>query len=574
MVGTLAGCQGGARPAETPRVASAPTLLRTAREALEKGDLEQAQSDYARSRAEWPQSAEASFGFGESSFRLFQACAADPKRGNALLYLQDAEAGFRSSYQADPTFLPAYLGASRVAREKGDGSAAGKHAQGARDHVTKDTPPETTYAVLLELGRARALEYLQAFRQSANPVLQGELYQRAKDAFGSASALFPERAEPVIEFANVDASRGAVGDALDTLAGAIAARPEEVAYHQALTQTALRTGMLPRLAEIYAVRLAKLEERSATVLWYAGYVRTREAEAARLAQDTDGALRTYGEADSLFAKSAERNASFAASVRASRALVLAGEARALFERRKIGEAAEKLTAAFALDAGIAEQADGLGVTPKRTSLEIGGEYFKEGDLAAGAQCFENWLAFSKDDVDWLNNAGLMERDLGEELARRGEAARAKECFERSYERYRRAAELRPDEPRLVNDAALILLYHLDRDLDVAEAMFRRAIGLGEDRLEDLGEERPEVDDEDAATQLAADRWDYIAEATGDAYQNLALLLWTKQADAAEIRRLLERSFRLDPRGTRGHLKEDAAALPASGPAPKRDRPLR
>ena len=120
----------------------------------------------------------------------------------------------------------------------------------------------------------------------------------------------------------------------------------------------------------------------------------------------------------------------------------------------------------------------------------------------------------------------MRRDLGEEQVRTGNKEKAKACFEASYQYYKRVADLRPDEPRLVNDAALLLLYHLHRDLDLAEEMFRRSIRLGEDKLEELGE-RPDAAD-DPSAQGGADRWDYYAEATGDAYQNLALLLWEEQ----------------------------------------------
>ena len=557
---------------------SEPALLRTAAAELRQGDLEQAQSDYARARTELPTSAAAWVGFGEASYRLFQACVADPRRGNALFYLQDAESGFRRGVELDPKSAGGYLGLSRVARERGDGAEAAKLAQNAKDRVERGAPAEFRYEVMMGLGHARGLEFEQAARANASPVLQGEVYQRCKDAYLSAKAIYPDKPEPIVEFARVEAKRGAIGDALTFLSQAIAERPEDAAYHQEMFDlvlrgdTANRVHWLSTLVAIYEVQFAKLQETSPTVLWYAGYAKCRQAEAFRQQQDYEAADRAYSTANELFEKSAERNPNFLQSATAARALVLAGEARCLFERRRVSDAAEKLTSAFALDASILEQNDGLGISPKRTSLEIGGEYFKEGELEAGAGWFERWLAFSKDDIDWLNNAGLMRRDLGEEQVRTGNKEKAKACFEASYQYYKRVADLRPDEPRLVNDAALLLLYHLHRDLDLAEEMFRRSIRLGEDKLEELGE-RPDAAD-DPSAQGGADRWDYYAEATGDAYQNLALLLWEEQKDSAEIKKLFARSFELDPRGTRSHLKGDAAALPASGPAPKLEKPIR
>jgi tetratricopeptide (TPR) repeat protein len=44
--------------------------------------------------------------------------------------------------------------------------------------------------------------------------------------------------------------------------------------------------------------------------------------------------------------------------------------------------------------------------------------------------------------------------------------------------HERCIELAPDNARYVNDTGLILLYHLERDLDRAEELFRRAIALG------------------------------------------------------------------------------------------------
>lgn len=57
-------------------------------------------------------------------------------------------------------------------------------------------------------------------------------------------------------------------------------------------------------------------------------------------------------------------------------------------------------------------------------------------------------------------------------------------YERSYEAYSRALELSPDDPGILNDTALILQYHLLRDLDYALELYERAIVAARRMLED------------------------------------------------------------------------------------------
>lgn len=554
-------------PGESPAVAAARTLFN-------KGNYEDAQSAFAAAKVQSPSDAAAWEGFGDASYQLFLAAVADRTRGNAALYLQDADGGYAGATAADPSRVSAWIGRAKVARDLGDGAKAGEFAQKARDAITKTSSEETKFNVLLALGEARAFEYQQSARRNDSPVKQAELYQRSRDAYNSAKAVSPRRAEPVLRMAYLEYQRSAPSDAITILTNAIHESPEEYQYHQYLCDIALASQLLPKLVNLYEGEFAREAGSSPTTRWYVGYVKMREAENFRLQKDYDAAARSYALAKEAFRESAAKNANFTKTSKQQEALSVAGEARILYEKGKFSEAADRLTRAFEADPTIISLADGLNITPKITSQLIGGEYFKNRELKQGAEWFERWLQFAPDDVDWLNNAGLMRRDLGEELSQSGKEAQAKECFEISYKHYSRVAELAPNEPRLVNDAALLLLYHLNRDLDKAEEMFRRAIQLGTDKLDEMGGERPEDKENDPESQRRAADWDYLAEATGDAYQNLGLLLWQKQGDSAEIRKLFMNSFQLDPRGTRSWLRDDIKELPESGPAPKRTKPLR
>lgn len=102
-------------------------------------------------------------------------------------------------------------------------------------------------------------------------------------------------------------------------------------------------------------------------------------------------------------------------------------------------------------------------------------------------------AFPDEPRHW-NNLGLFLRDEGERLeisAHRRKEPRPDEAmladlYERSFVAYQRALALTPDDPQVLNDTALMLQYHLERDRDQVEAMYRRSIALSEERLADPG----------------------------------------------------------------------------------------
>jgi len=90
-------------------------------------------------------------------------------------------------------------------------------------------------------------------------------------------------------------------------------------------------------------------------------------------------------------------------------------------------------------------------------------------------------------------------------------ARAMELWERSYRYYEEAVKLSPEDPRIVNDAGLMLIYHLDRDFDRAKELFERAIAVGQPQLDAL------------PADASRDERNNLEEAVGDAWQNLAVL---------------------------------------------------
>jgi len=90
---------------------------------------------------------------------------------------------------------------------------------------------------------------------------------------------------------------------------------------------------------------------------------------------------------------------------------------------------------------------------------------------------ENW--------EYWDNWGFFARHAGiflEERAKPGDAEWTTRLFEQAWESYSRAIELAPTMPHLRNDAAVILHYHLKRDLDQALEMYQAALAMAEEQL--------------------------------------------------------------------------------------------
>ncbi len=201
-----------------------------------------------------------------------------------------------------------------------------------------------------------------------------------------------------------------------------------------------------------------------------------------------------------------------------------------------------------------------------------------GDPLTAGEIYEVLHAYHPEDENWANNAGFFLRDAGvafealgkrlcaaaegeltseETLAMLREAAEidpalagkpeekaafeakadeamaiAREIMVRSDAAYRRAAVLAADDVRIVNDMALILVYYLHTDLEFAEEILMRCVAMGEAQLanEELTEE---------------DRFQ-IANAWGDAHENLGVLYAVHRRDAAQAIPWFEKAAEIGP----------------------------
>lgn len=140
---------------------------------------------------------------------------------------------------------------------------------------------------------------------------------------------------------------------------------------------------------------------------------------------------------------------------------------------------------------------------------ICGRWYELGKLEAAREGYRQLCTLAPQRAEFWNNYALLCRDTGE--------------YEESFKAYRRTLELTPDDPRIVNDCALLLQYHLKRDLDLAERWYIRAEDLSRANLDAAVNEG---DEGRAAEQRAI---------LGDALVNLARLYGDqgKLAESAE-----------------------------------------
>jgi len=121
---------------------------------------------------------------------------------------------------------------------------------------------------------------------------------------------------------------------------------------------------------------------------------------------------------------------------------------------------------------------------------------------------------------------------------------ARALMERSWSSYRAAVELAPEDVRIGNDAALVLVYYLHHDLAWAEETLLHCVEIG----------GPQVESKKAALAAAApeqrgpleSELALLTEAWGDAHQSLGVLEWIHRRDAAAASRWLEKAIAIGP----------------------------
>ncbi len=350
-----------------------------------------------------------------------------------------------------------------------------------------------------------------------------ELAIAAASRFGAARREFP--GEATLKLALIQQWLGQPGEVVLELERGLREAPQETAIHDAFQQWMRDNGEFDALLGCYS-RLVRESPTTPILRWHQGRAIYSRADALRKDGNFQGALAAYAKAEAAFADYLAMVPAHAAAANQWRALCQLSTARGAVDMGDLKTAERQLLAAgasspltTAYQDGQPQLIDSFGNHFQGAAFAIHLALTESGDDALARTLGFNERVLQQYPDRWgflYNNAALAARDLGVQKAQAGDTAAAKELWERSYRHYEKAVELSPTDARIVNDCGLMLIYHLDRDLDHARSLFERAIELGKGQL--------------AAMPLDAKPRDreLLEEAVGDAYQNIAVLLKEQQ----------------------------------------------
>ena len=332
-------------------------------------------------------------------------------------------------------------------------------------------------------------------------------------------------------------------DAIAVLELSIKNNPRNAAHHQRLQSLYRRYNRLDELVSVYK----KLSETSKTAKdyydYYLGLAWQMKADAARKRGDNEKALESYGEAQAAFAGSARHNPAFKSNCDLARAICEVSKAAMSLEDGEEDRAWEELTSAWNMSHRIAEidprgydrYFDSFKKSYRALCYQLGQRYM-ESRLPEAVRFWRDLTSRHSTWGDAWNNLGFALRDHGSLLAKNGDPKAAMAEWEESFKAYQQAMRYQPEDERIVNDTGLMLVYHLKRNYDEAEQLFKKAIELGDAKLADMDDDAPDI-----KANVRTARRD-IEEAVGDAWQNLGVL-YKRLGKDAESRKAYEQAVR-------------------------------
>ena len=353
-----------------------------------------------------------------------------------------------------------------------------------------------------ELGRtglALVIEAVQVGEAIPPAALPAESALATAIALGSPSA--------AIALADLLAWQGRGPEGREVLIEALMSNPldgDAVARLQNLT---------PSDAQVVAwERIRRANPDTPVVLWRLGEALWNQSWLHRQNRNWAGAHDSLDRAEALFLEAQAGEPSFASSCADWLHLVRTAHGWVYWSDSQVDDAADAFLAALEADP------DHLEPEPVAESLRLGiysveGYYFDQERLDKVRSFHSRLFRSYQDNSDWTNNYAFACREVGTALASQGEIEEAKLVWQESWQAYTRTVELAPNDVRLVNDRALIAVYHLDEEeiLALAEQELHRATQMGAEQLSQLAEDVPDRERRD------------LDEAVGDAWENLAYL---------------------------------------------------
>ena len=471
----------------------------------------------------------------------------------------------------------ALLGASRTSLLLGDGAEAYALADEACGRLTSEPAPgELAYVPEGLLAESAFLAYVLA-KQAEDPAA-AERFARAEDALGRLLGRTPDDPWAWGTLSDLHEWEEHWDEARAALERGLARVPADPDLLDRLTRVCRKSGGSEEVVAALDAYAARFPE-SAEVHWYGARERfdaatqkliERFAEDAEKPESNADLVDDFSRAEEEFRAAGAAQPDYAEESSGYEVVCRAGIGWANYQDDEL-EAAE---AAFrsmdeVVERGLEWKLEGRVLSGIDGLHLVGTRYNDREEWLAAARTYEYLHAYQPDVAVWANNTGFFYRDAAVELelqgkrlcaATRGQPlepdeaaalgfgigadprilvekanellAQARELMQRSWAGYQDAARLAPEDVRIVNDAALVLVYYLHTDLDLAERMLRSCLEMGEKQLAD------ESLEEDA-------RWE-LKNAWGDAYQNLGVLCAVHKNAPEEARGYFERAAEIGP----------------------------
>jgi tetratricopeptide (TPR) repeat protein len=437
--------------------------------------------------------------FGQASLNLLEQrqMAGTLGPGLAADLFSDADSSFEMCVDDPNTRTAALRGQARSLCRQGDFVNAWDAA--LLWHASDSSNFELSDNILIgEIGLGRVIAERQ---QNASPTPAPHLAIEALEAAIEAGAPYATR----INLADFHTWQQRPVVAAEALASAILSAPDSETAYTRLSN--LCTGN----RNLHTATLKQLcfeLSNSATALWYYGESLYLQARDTRAAADFLKAMLALDQSEQAFEQAAILNEAFATSCRDYISIVKTQRVWLLRDEQRIDDAIASVLDVIAYNPVAMKQPRREESLPNAIDYLVS-DIYKSGDLVK-ATAFLRSICLVDDSVSsFVNNLGLFTRDLAGRLERSEQPAAAHELYLESWDVYSRLVELEPDDPRAINDRALISVYYLDDHHEFAVQELHRAIVVGEDLLAKMDDNVPESE------HL------YIDEAVGDAYENLA-----------------------------------------------------
>ncbi len=468
-------------------------LLLNGRAALDRGEYEKATGlieQAVEAQSAWPDAWRL---LGEAYLKQADAHPVKDEADweKAREWYETAERAHREWIDLEPGSADAWAKLGRVLLRLGDSEEAIATLYHAHSFDADDLDLLLDLADALLLSREFALE-ARNYEQADVRLEEAEAVLR--DAVGS----LPLQAKALETLGRVLTAQGETKEAMKCYRRAITLKPNNTDLHDEFLRTVEQRKDFDNAIRFYT----GLVEQPALSDWYSAAAHELKGHVAyNVDGDYEAARKEYGQAERLLFQSVQNKPDFQDAAEERIPLLRSYKGFALTKLGLLQEAESAFFSALDRDPTLENAKKGLQKLMDRYWEQMGGESAQEADFDhirafASRVCIVNPKA-----ADCWNNYGFFARESGR--------------YEESYQAYRRAMSLAPDNARILNDTALLLVYHLERDLDRAEEWLWEARDLAEEQLAEA-----ESDGARASSK----------EVYGDALVNLLTLFYRRGED--------------------------------------------